>query len=121
MTTLTRRILLGSATLAPLAAQGQATWPTAPVRIIIPFAPGGVPDIVARLVAPHMQTGLGQPVLVENRPGAGGTVAAEFVARATPDGYTLFMTTVSTQAIAPNLRPDIRYDPDRDFASACAT
>jgi tripartite-type tricarboxylate transporter receptor subunit TctC len=63
-----------------------------------------------------MQTGLGQPVLVENRPGAGGTVAAEAVARAAPDGYTLFMTTVSTQAIAPNLRPDIRYDPDRDFA-----
>lgn len=118
MTMLTRRLLLGTATLAPFAAQAQAqaAWPTVPVRIMIPFAPGGVPDIVARLVAPHMQTGLGQPVLVENRPGAGGTVAAELVARAAPDGYTLFMTTVSTQAIAPNLRPDIRYDPDRDFA-----
>lgn len=116
MTMLTRRILLGTAALVPFAAEAQAAWPTAPVRIIIPFAPGGVPDIVARLVAPHMQTGLGQPVLVENRPGAGGTVAAEFVARSAPDGYTLFMTTVSTQAIAPGLRPDLRYDPDRDFA-----
>jgi tripartite-type tricarboxylate transporter receptor subunit TctC len=116
MTKLTRRVLLGAAALAPFSAQAQAAWPTAPVRIIIPFAPGGVPDIVARLVAPHVHTALGQPVLVENRPGAGGAVAAEFVARSAPDGYTLFMTTVSTQAIAPGLRPDLRYDPDRDFA-----
>ena len=116
MTALTRRSALAVAALAPFAARAQGAWPAGPIRILIPFAPGGVPDIVARLVAPHLHKGLGQPVLVENRPGAGGAIAAEAVARSTPDGYTLFMTTVSTQAIAPGLRPDLRYDPERDFA-----
>jgi tripartite-type tricarboxylate transporter receptor subunit TctC len=118
MTTLPRRSLLGLAAALPVAAQAraQADWPRQPVRIMIPFAPGGVPDIVARLVAPQLQGTLGQPVLVENRPGAGGTIAAEAAARSTPDGYTLFMTTVSTQAIAPGLFANLRYDPDRDFA-----
>jgi tripartite-type tricarboxylate transporter receptor subunit TctC len=116
MTVLTRRCALALTALAPVAAQAQGAWPSGPIRILIPFAPGGVPDIVARLLAPHLQTALGQAVLVENRPGAGGAIAAEAVARAAPDGYTLFMTTVSTQAIAPGLRSDLRYDPDRDFA-----
>lgn len=112
-----RRTLLGTALFATLLAPAaRATWPAGPVRIVIPFAPGGVPDIVARLLAPPLQAALGQPIVVENRPGAGGAVAAEFVARAAPDGQTLFMTTVSTQAIAPALRPDLRFDPDRDFA-----
>lgn len=110
-----RRLLIAAAVFLPVASRAQA-WPAAPVRVVIPFAPGGVPDIVARLLAPHLQAALGQPVLVENRPGAGGTIAAEFVARAAPDGLTLFMTTVSTQAIAPGLRDDLRYDPERDFA-----
>lgn len=115
MTQPTRRGLIAALALAPAAARAQG-WPGAPLRIVIPFAPGGVPDIVARLVAPHLQAALGQPVLVENRPGAGGAIAAEHVARAAPDGHTLFMTTVSTQAIAPGLRADLRYDPERDFA-----
>ncbi len=111
-----RRATLGLAALAPLAAFAQEGWPRQPLRILIPFAPGGVPDIAARLLAPGVQAALGQPVLVENRPGGAGTVAAEAAARAAPDGHTLLMTTASTQAIAPALFPALRYDPVRDLA-----
>lgn len=114
--TTARRAALALAALAPLAARAQEAWPRQPLRILIPFAPGGVPDIAARLLAPGLQTPLGQPVLVENRPGGGGTVVAEAAARATPDGHTLLMTTASTQAIAPALFPAPRYDPERDLA-----
>jgi tripartite-type tricarboxylate transporter receptor subunit TctC len=115
--TITRRTALA---LLALGASGagalaQPDWPRQPVRILIPFAPGGVPDIAARLLAPGLQAALGQPVVVENRPGGGGTVAAETTARAT-DGHTLLMTTASTQAIAPALLPALRYDPVRDLA-----
>lgn len=113
---LARRTMLVGGPLLPLAAAAQDGWPRQPIRIMIPFAPGGVPDIAARLLAPGLQEGLGQPVIVENRPGGGGTVAAEAVARAAPDGYTLLMTTASTQAIAPALLPGLRYDPVRDLA-----
>ncbi len=114
--TLSRRALLVAGSLAPLAAKAQDGWPRQAVRVMIPFAPGGVPDIAARLLAPGLQAALGQAVIVENRPGGGGTVAAEAVARAAPDGYTLLMTTASTQAIAPALLPALRYDPVRDLA-----
>lgn len=115
--TIRRRAALSLFALAPLAAaRAQDAWPRQPLRILIPFAPGGVPDIAARLLAPGLQAGLGQPVLVENRPGGGGTVAAEAVARAAPDGHTLLMTTASTQAIAPALFETLRYDPARDLA-----
>jgi len=110
-----RRAALGLS-LLPLAARAQEAWPRQQLRILIPFAPGGVPDIAARLLAPGLQSALGQPVLVENRPGGGGTLAAEAVARAAPDGHTLLMTTASTQAIAPALFETLRYDPARDLA-----
>jgi tripartite-type tricarboxylate transporter receptor subunit TctC len=117
---ITRRASLRLLALAPLGAAGvaraQEAWPRQPLRILIPFAPGGVPDIAARLLAPGLQAALGQPVIVENRPGGGGTVAAEVVARSAPDGYTLLMTTASTQAIAPSLFPSLRYDAERDLA-----
>jgi tripartite-type tricarboxylate transporter receptor subunit TctC len=115
---ITRRATLGLLALAaPLgAARAQEAWPRQPLRILIPFAPGGVPDIAARLLAPGLQAALGQPVIVENRPGGGGTVAAEVVARSAPDGHTLLMTTASTQAIAPSLFPALRYDAERDLA-----
>lgn len=119
MTLVTRRAALLSvlpATAASPPAKSQEAWPRQPVRVLIPFAPGGVPDIAARLLAPGLQSALGQPIIVENRPGGGGIVAAEAVARAAPDGYTLLMTTASTQAIAPALFPDLRYDPSRDLA-----
>jgi tripartite-type tricarboxylate transporter receptor subunit TctC len=90
--------------------------PDQPIKIVVPFAPGGSPDIVARLLAPLMSQSLGRQVFVENRAGAGGTVAAKGVADAEPNGATLLMTTVSTQAIAPALFPNLPYDPTKHFA-----
>jgi tripartite-type tricarboxylate transporter receptor subunit TctC len=107
---------LAAGSLQAMPARAQADWPRQPLRILIGFPAGGVPDIASRLMQPGMQTLLGQPVLVENRPGASGTTAAEAVARAAPDGHTLFMTTGSTQSIAPALFPSLRYEPERDFA-----
>jgi tripartite-type tricarboxylate transporter receptor subunit TctC len=113
-----RRSLLaaGAAVLASPSAMAQDWAPRGPVRIVIPFAPGGVPDIVARLVQPAMTTALGQAVVIDNRPGAGGAVAAEHVAGSAPDGLTLFMSTVSSQAVIPALTPNLRYDPVRGFS-----
>ncbi|MBI4292312.1 MAG: tripartite tricarboxylate transporter substrate binding protein [Betaproteobacteria bacterium] len=90
-------------------------WPTRPVRMIVPFAPGGTTDITARLIAPKMQQALGQPVIVENRTGAGGTIATEFVVKSAPDGYTLLMAGGGPTFIAP-LAPKPRYDSLRDLA-----
>ncbi|MBS7788460.1 tripartite tricarboxylate transporter substrate binding protein [Roseococcus sp. SDR] len=110
-----RRALLAAAAASPLAAQAQTTdWPRQPMRMILPFASGGVTDLTARLLAPGLQHRLGQPVIIEGRTGAGGTIAAEVVARAT-DGHTLFSTTGATNSIAPALFPALRYDPVRDF------
>jgi tripartite-type tricarboxylate transporter receptor subunit TctC len=106
----------GFVLMSSLAALAQTAYPNKSVRIVIPFAPGGVPDIIARLVAPKMTETMGQPFVVDNRPGAGGTLAAAHVAKSDPDGYTLFMTTVSTQAIAPNLMANLPYDAVADFA-----
>jgi tripartite-type tricarboxylate transporter receptor subunit TctC len=91
------------------------TWPTRPLRMIVPFAAGGTTDITARLIAPRMQQALGQPVLVENRTGGGGTIATEFVAKSAPDGYTLLMAGGGPTIIAP-LAPKPRYDSLRDLA-----
>ncbi len=98
----------------PLDTLAQA-YPSRPVRIISPFAAGGSNDIVARLVAPRLTTALGQPFVVENRPGAGGALGTEQGAKAAPDGYTLTMVTNATLAIVPALR-QVPYDPVKDFA-----
>lgn len=108
--------LAAACALGFAAAVSAQPWPAKPVRILIPFAPGGAPDIVARLTGPKLSEALGQPFVVENRPGAAGAVAAAAVAGSPPDGYTLFMTTVSTQAIAPAITPNLPYDPQKDFA-----
>jgi tripartite-type tricarboxylate transporter receptor subunit TctC len=92
-------------------------YPTRPVRMIVAFAPGGATDFTARLIADKMQKFLNQPVAVENKPGANGAVGAEYVAKAEPDGYTLFFTTVGAVAINPALRSDLPYDPLKDFVS----
>ena len=84
--------------------------------MIVPFAPGGNVDITARLVAPGLQEALGQPVVVENRPGAGGTIGADAVAKSAPDGYTLLMGSNSTFSVAPSLYPKNPYNPLADFA-----
>lgn len=98
---------------APASAQ---SFPTGPIRIIVPFTPGAGTDVVARAVAAKMTESLGQTVLVENRPGAGGTIGSGQVAKSTPDGYTILMGNTSTLAIAPALYTKMTYDPVRDFA-----
>ncbi|WP_431283036.1 tripartite tricarboxylate transporter substrate-binding protein [Humitalea sp. 24SJ18S-53] len=108
-------LLALGATALPAAAQTAPTWPTRPIRWILGFAPGGAGDITARLLAPRLQEALGQPVLIENRPSAGGIVAAEAVARAEPDGHTLLLVT-STSATAAVFYKTLPFDTERDFA-----
>jgi tripartite-type tricarboxylate transporter receptor subunit TctC len=97
-------------------AAGAQGYPSKPIKIIVPFAPGGNVDITARLVAPGLGEALGQPVVVENKPGAGGTIGADLVAKSPPDGYTLLMGSNSTFSVAPSLYPKNPYNPVRDFA-----
>src|SRR2546426_9704660 len=90
-------------------------WPQKPVRVIVPFPPGGVTDSIARITVDWLAQRLGQPVIAENKPGASGAIAAEFVARSAPDGYTLFMAASPQLAIVPHVQK-IPYDPVKDFA-----
>jgi tripartite-type tricarboxylate transporter receptor subunit TctC len=91
-------------------------YPGKPIRMVVGFPPGGGTDVVARILAPRMSELLGQPVVIDNRPGATGTVAAGQVAKATPDGYTIMMGHVSVNAIAPSLFSNLSYDVLKDFA-----
>jgi tripartite-type tricarboxylate transporter receptor subunit TctC len=100
--------------LAASSAWAQA-YPAKPVRIVVPFPPGGTSDILARTIGPRLSAEWGQPVMVDNRPGAAGNIAAEHVARAPGDGYTLFITTVGIHAIHPSLYSKLPFDPLRDF------
>lgn len=113
-----RRSLLAAAPAAALAlpVQAQDTWPNRPVTILVPFVAGGPSDIVGRIIAQRMATAVGQPVVAENRPGANGEVAARAVARATPDGHTLLVGSIGVFAINAALRPNLGYDPVREFA-----
>jgi tripartite-type tricarboxylate transporter receptor subunit TctC len=91
-------------------------YPSRPVKLIVPFPPGGNTDIVGRLVAQKLSDAFGQQVYVENRGGAGGTIGAEAAAKSPADGYTLFFSTTGTFASAPSMQPALRYDPIKDFA-----
>ena len=91
-------------------------WPSKPVRWIVPFAPGGTTDILARTIGEKLSVALGQPVIIDNRPGAGGGVGAELAAKSAPDGYTLVGGTISTHAINASLYSKLPYDPVKDFA-----
>ena len=91
-------------------------YPSKPIRLVVPFPPGGTTDTMSRVIAPQLSELLGQQVLVENRPGAGGTLGTEIVAKAPADGYTILLGTVSTLAIAPNFYSNLRYDPASSFA-----
>src|ERR1044071_2371252 len=96
-------------------AYGQDAWPARPVRFILPFPPGGGTDILGRLIAERLAANLGQPVVGDNRGGAGGTLGAEAAAHAAPDGYTLLLA-APTLAISPSLYTKLAYDPARDLA-----
>jgi len=113
-----RRCFLAGASALTLAggqAQAQAAFPTRPVTMIVPFAAGGSTDIVARLVGQKMSELLGQSVVIENRGGAGGNVGSTAVARATPDGYTILMGTISTHALNPAILKTVTFDAVKDF------
>jgi tripartite-type tricarboxylate transporter receptor subunit TctC len=117
-----RRAILGGSLALPALARAQMpagstnSWPSQPIRLVVPFAPGGTTDLIARLVATPLQEKLGQPIIVENRPGAGATVGSLVVAQATPDGYTLVLSNIASHAISPALYGNVRYDAVRDFS-----
>ena len=119
-TSIPRRLALAALSLAGLAlalpASAQSGWPSKPVRIVVPFAPGGTTDILARALAPELSKALGQQFVVENRAGAGGNIGADVVAKAAPDGYTLLMGTVGTHGINKSLYSKMPFDPQKDFA-----
>ena len=103
------------ATATPPAAEAQ-TYPSRPLRMIVPFTPGGSTDIYARALSPRVADGLGQQIVIDNRPGAGGAMGAQLAAAAAPDGYTIWIGQTANLAIGPALRKSGAYDPIRDFA-----
>jgi tripartite-type tricarboxylate transporter receptor subunit TctC len=112
-----RLLLAAAVALAPWPAQAQApdAWPSKPIRLILPFPPGGPTDILGRLVGDRLAASLGQPVIVENHGGAGGNIGAEAAAKSAPDGYTLLLVS-NPIVISPSLYSKLNYDPQRDFA-----
>ena len=114
--TLTSRIIFFTALFAIAAITQAQTWPTRTVRVIAPFAAGGTADLLGRITAGKLSESFGQTFIVENRPGAGGVLGAEFVARSAPDGYTLLVSGVASHAVAPALSPKFPFDPVKDFA-----
>jgi tripartite-type tricarboxylate transporter receptor subunit TctC len=92
------------------------TWPSKPIRIIVPYPPGGTSDILARALAPGITDALGQSVVVENKPGATGNLGADYVAKAKPDGYVFLLADIGSLAISPSVSTDLPFDPVKDFA-----
>ena len=121
-----RRTLLrlGGAALpaAPAVSRAQSgPWPNRPVRVVVPFATGGGTDITMRLLAPRLGEILGQPIVVENRPGGGSTVGTDYVAKSAPDGYTFVLATLSSTGIAASLYASLPYDPAKDLTAVAPT
>jgi tripartite-type tricarboxylate transporter receptor subunit TctC len=102
--------------VANAASAQTADFPSRPIHIVVAFPAGGPTDFVGRVVAEKMTAALGQSVIIDNKPGANGTLGGEFVARSDPDGYTLFLTTAGAVTVSPHIMLDIHYDPLRDFA-----
>lgn len=116
-----RGVLAAACALAfaasPFSAVAQdAAYPTKPIRIVVPFPPGGYSDAMARLIGRHMSANLGQPVTIDNRPGAGGNIGADLVAKSAPDGYNLLMGTIGTQSVNPLIYAKMPYNAAKDFA-----
>ena len=109
-------LLAGLATADASAADAPELFPQRAIKLVVPWAPGGFTDSLARLVAEQMGRVLGQPVVVDNRPGANGIMGTESVARSAPDGYTLLIATAETHAINPSTYPKLRYDAVADFS-----
>lgn len=110
-----RHLAMAALPLLARPALAQAPWPSRPIRLVVPFAPGGTTDVVGRIVAEKLGARLGQPVVVENRAGAGATLGAQQVARAEPDGLTLLVSSSTSHGVSPALYPNIPYDALRDF------
>lgn len=111
------RLSLTTSLVACLTMAAQAAdWPDRPVRFIVPFPPGGSTDTVARTIAEKLREKIGQPVVIDNKAGAGGTIGSDIAAKAQPDGYTMLIGTSSTHAIAPGVFSALPYEPTRDFA-----
>ena len=110
-----RAIFAALALLSFCAAQGQ-TYPSKPIRLIVPYAAGGTSDILARQIGPKLTETWGQPVIVENRTGANGNVGADFVAKSAPDGYTLLLTDVGGLVISASVYPNLPFNPSKDFS-----
>ena len=91
-------------------------YPAKPIRIIVPYAPGGTSDILARQIGPKLTEAWGQPVIVENKPGANGNVGADFVAKSAPDGYTLLLTDLGGLVISASVYPQLPFNPSKDFS-----
>lgn len=111
-----RLVALLLAASLPLAVPAQETWPAKPIRIVVPFAPGGTSDILARVLGERLAAALKQPVVVDNKAGAGGIIGADAVAKSPADGYTFLLGTIATHAINPVLMAKMPYDATRDFA-----
>ena len=110
-----RTLLVLAAALSLSLAHAQP-YPAKPIRIIVPYAPGGTSDILARQIGPKLTEAWGQPVIVENKPGANGNVGADFVAKSAPDGYTLLLTDLGGLVISASVYPKLPFDPSKDFS-----
>src|ERR1700674_1295463 len=116
---LVRALVLAAGLILPGASQAQ--YPSRPIKLVVLIAPGGAPDVAARLMAPKLGEYLGQPVVVENRAGSNGNIAAEYVARSAPDGYTLLVGADSMVAINPHIYTKSGFDPLRELAPVATT
>lgn len=118
---LNRRQLLGTAlgasaaVAAPWAVQAADNWPSKPIRIVVPYPPGGSSDIIARAISQPLSDALKQPVVIDNKPGANGNLGADFVAKSAPDGYTLLLCDVGALAISPSIYTKLAFDPSKDL------
>jgi len=111
-----RALLLGTVALCAAAAVQAQAWPSKPIHLVVPFAPGGTSDILGRAIAQKLQDAWGQAVVIDNVPGAGGSLGADRVAKSAPDGYTLLMAHIGNLAVAPAIYPRLPYDPVKSFA-----